>query len=507
MDYQIWIFFVLFVMITILDQISSQLHCSNNGVYTTNSTYDNNLSAVLSSLPSNTTAAGGFYNATAGQDSDQVYVLAICRGDISSKECFDCVNSSSKAIREECSNKKEAILWGGSSTCLLRYLNRDFFGAMEVDPGFPVTNPNNISETELDRFNQTLFDLVGALAIRASLGSESKFATGFSNFTSSRNLYAMVQCTPDVRQNDCSVCLRGALDNVSKCCGGNEGGRFLRPSCFVWFEVFQFYESSGSFDKNIPTPLTQLSPIPLTPPPSKDSENNSKKSSTSGGVTIIVPIVILATLIALDNEAMKSLESLNFDLSTIKAATDDFSDVNKLGQGGFGVVYKGTLPNGPEIAVKRLSGYSTQGEEQFMNEILLLGFCTEASERLLIYEFVGNGSLDSFIFDPVKRTLLNWELRYKIICSIARGILYLHEDSRLRVIHRDLKASNVLLDEEMNPKISDFGLARLFAVDQSEANTARHMGTLGYMAPEYALHGRFSAKSDVFSFGVLVLEM
>ncbi|KAL5542293.1 hypothetical protein UlMin_010003 [Ulmus minor] len=432
---------------------------------------------------------------------------------MSSKECFDCVNSSSKAIREECSNQKEAILWGGSSTCLLRYSNRDFFGAMEVDPGFPVTNPNNISETELDRFNQTLFNLVGALAIRASSGSESKFATGFSNFTSSRNLYAMVQCTPDVRRNDCSVCLRGALDDVSKCCGGKEGGRFLRPSCFVWFELFQFYESSGSFDNNIPTPLTQPSPIPLTPPPSKDSENNSKKSPTSVGVTIIVPIVILATLLALgcvilwyrrskqvvhDNEAMKSLESLKFDLSTIKAATDDFSDANKLGQGGFGVVYKGTLPNGQEIAVKRLSGYSAQGEEQFMNEILLvaklqhrnlvslLGFCTEASERLLIYEFVGNGSLDSFIFDPVKHTLLNWELRYKIICGIARGILYLHEDSRLRVIHRDLKASNVLLDEEMNPKISDFGLARLFAVDQSEANIARHMGTF---------------------FGVLVLEM
>ncbi|GMN73525.1 hypothetical protein TIFTF001_056110 [Ficus carica] len=160
-----------------------------------------------------------------------------------------------------------------------------------------------------------------------------------------------------------------------------------------------------------------------------------------------------------------------------------------------------------------------QGEEQFMNEILLvtklqhrnlvslLGFCSEASERLLIYEFLGNGSLDHFIFDPVKRIELTWELRYKIICGIAWGILFLHEDSKHRVVHRDLKASNVLLDENMNPKISDFGMARLFGVDQSEANTHRPMGTYGYMAPEYASHGRFSAKSDVFSFGVLILEL
>ncbi|GMN73520.1 hypothetical protein TIFTF001_056108 [Ficus carica] len=160
-----------------------------------------------------------------------------------------------------------------------------------------------------------------------------------------------------------------------------------------------------------------------------------------------------------------------------------------------------------------------QGEEQFMNKILLvtklqhrnlvslLGFCSEASERLLIYEFLGNGSLDHFIFDPVKRIELTWELWYKIICGIARGILYLHEDSKHRVVHRDLKASNVLLDENMNPKISDFGMARLFGVDQSEANTHRPMGTYGYMAPEYASHGHFSAKSDVFSFGVLILEL
>ncbi|KAK0579392.1 hypothetical protein LWI29_025703 [Acer saccharum] len=212
-------------------------------------------------------------------------------------------------------------------------------------------------------------------------------------------------------------------------------------------------------------------------------------------------------------------ESLQFDFSTIKAATNDFPDNNKLGQGGFGAVYKGRLSNGQDVAVKRLSTNSGQGDVEFKNEVLLvaklqhrnlvrlLGFCLERKERLLIYEFVPNSSLDNFIFDPIKRGLLDWETRYKIIGGIARGILYLHEDSRLRIVHRDLKASNILLGVDMNPKISDFGMARLFKMDETQGDTSRVVGTFGYMAPEYLKHGQFSVKSDVFSFGVLVLEI
>uniref|UniRef100_A0A7N2MLV5 Receptor-like serine/threonine-protein kinase n=1 Tax=Quercus lobata TaxID=97700 RepID=A0A7N2MLV5_QUELO len=208
-----------------------------------------------------------------------------------------------------------------------------------------------------------------------------------------------------------------------------------------------------------------------------------------------------------------------FDLGTIVAATDNFSIANKLGQGGFGPVYKGLLQNGMEIAVKRLSKCSGQGIEQFKMEsaliaklqhrnlVRILGCYIHKEEKMLIYEYLPNKSLDFFIFDETKRSCLDWEKRFEIICGIGRGILYLHQDSRLRIIHRDLKASNVLLDNALNPKISDFGMARIVGGDQFEANTNCVVGTYGYMSPEYAMQGLFSIKSDVYSFGVLLLEI
>ncbi|KAF3451610.1 hypothetical protein FNV43_RR07705 [Rhamnella rubrinervis] len=203
-----------------------------------------------------------------------------------------------------------------------------------------------------------------------------------------------------------------------------------------------------------------------------------------------------------------------FDIRTLITATDNFSATNKLGEGGFGSVFKGQLVNGHDIAVKRLSKHSGQGMEEFKNEVTviaklqhrnlvrLLGYCIHEEEKMLIYEYLPNRSVDYFIYDETRRSHLDWRKRIEIINGIARGILYLHHDSRLKIIHRDLKASNILLDAAMNPKISDFGIAKMFGEDQTKGNTKRVVGTYGYMSPEYAMHGVYSTKSDVFSFGV-----
>ncbi|GLT37913.1 hypothetical protein SLA2020_121960 [Shorea laevis] len=213
----------------------------------------------------------------------------------------------------------------------------------------------------------------------------------------------------------------------------------------------------------------------------------------------------------------KEVEIPLFNFSSVSAATNNFSSSNKLGEGGFGPVYKGKLLNGHEVAVKRLSRRSGQGWNELKNEAMLiaklqhknlvklLGCCIEGDEKILIYEYLSNKSLDFFLFDSTKHGVLDWRTRISIIEGIAQGLLYLHF-SRLQIIHRDLKASNILLDESMNPKISDFGMARIFAGNGSQA-TRRIVGTYGYMAPEYALEGIFSVKSDVFSFGVLLLEI
>ncbi|XP_074581303.1 G-type lectin S-receptor-like serine/threonine-protein kinase At4g27290 isoform X1 [Curcuma longa] len=208
-----------------------------------------------------------------------------------------------------------------------------------------------------------------------------------------------------------------------------------------------------------------------------------------------------------------------FDLSSIEDATGNFSIANKLGEGGFGPVYRGSLREGQEIAVKRLSKTSAQGADEFKNEVMLiaklqhrnlvrlLGCCIQGGERILIYEYMPNRSLDTFLFDIDKQAPVDWQTRYNIIVGIARGLLYLHHDSRYRIIHRDLKLSNILLDKDMTPKISDFGMARIFGGDEMMGNTTKVVGTYGYMSPEYAMDGIFSIKSDVFSFGVIVLEI
>ncbi|KAK8629312.1 hypothetical protein V6N13_078156 [Hibiscus sabdariffa] len=208
-----------------------------------------------------------------------------------------------------------------------------------------------------------------------------------------------------------------------------------------------------------------------------------------------------------------------FTLKQIKVATNDFDPVYKIGEGGFGPVYKGQLPDGTNIAVKQLSSKSRQGNREFLNEIGMIsclqhpnlvklhGFCVEGDQLLLVYEYMENNSLACALFGSECNQLeLDWPTRLKICIGIAKGLAFLHEESRLKIVHRDIKATNVLLDSDLNPKISDFGLARLDEEEKTHVTT-RVAGTIGYMAPEYALWGHLTHKADVYSFGVLTMEL
>ncbi|RLM66115.1 putative leucine-rich repeat receptor-like protein kinase family protein [Panicum miliaceum] len=208
----------------------------------------------------------------------------------------------------------------------------------------------------------------------------------------------------------------------------------------------------------------------------------------------------------------------SYSYGELRSAADNFSSSNLLGEGGYGSVYKGKLPNGSVVAVKQLSETSRQGKKQFIAEIetisqvqhrnlvKLYGCCLEGDKPLLVYEYLENGSLDKALFGSGGGLNLDWPTQYEICLGIARGLAYLHEESSVRVVHRDIKASNVLLDANLNPKISDFGLAKLCDDKKTHVST-KVAGTFGYLAPEYAMRGHMTEKVDVFAFGVVMLEI
>ncbi|PSR95651.1 G-type lectin S-receptor-like serine/threonine-protein kinase [Actinidia chinensis var. chinensis] len=316
--------------------------------------------------------------------------------------------------------------------------------------------------------------------------------------------YSWINKSMDLRE-----CRKTCLENCNCTAYTNYDIREGGSGCLLWFDdLIDIRE----YDENGQDLFMRMA--------ASEIGSSAKKKGGIIAASVISAVGKIKSIRGYTNMSQKEeLELPLFELATITDATDNFSEENKLGEGGFGPVYKGILMGGQVIAVKRLSNNSRQGLHEFKNEVVyiaklqhrnlvkLLGCCIEGEEKMLIYEHMPNKSLDCFIFDEKRSALLDWPQRFNIIMGLVRGLLYLHQDSRLRIIHRDLKAENVLLDSEMNPKISDFGIARSFVGSETEATTKKVVGTHGYISPEYAVHGVYSMKSDVFSFGVLVLEI
>ncbi|XP_044965505.1 cysteine-rich receptor-like protein kinase 6 isoform X2 [Hordeum vulgare subsp. vulgare] len=468
-----------------------RLFCADaNGKYSPNSTYRASLRSLADEL---TAGAMKSHSATgtAGTGSDKVYGAVLCRGDSTGADCSgrlrEAFGRTISAKAAACALHKDVALY--SELYQLRFSDEDFLSTFRNAPEWvDGTNLNLVPATDAGQFDELVAKLTRSLA-EAAAAQPDRYATAdalWSSPESQRTVYGLAQCTRDMPPERCRACLDGIAAEIRRRVGSSRmGGAIHGARCTLRYETgTQFFTE------------TATGKINSTEQPKNIDE-------------------ILRLWKMEDTGSEFSL----YDFSQIADATDNFSPGKILGQGGFGPVYKGIFPDGQEVAIKKLAARSSQGLVEFKNEIQLvaklqhrhlvrlLGCCIHDEEKILIYEYMSNKSLDYFIFDPNRRTSLNWMIRLKIIEGIAQGLLYLHEHSRLRIIHRDLKASNILLDSELNPKISDFGMARIFPSDATQTKTSRLVGTYGYMAPEYAFQGLLSIKSDVFSFGVLLLEI
>eukprot|EP00253_Pinus_taeda_P003196 PITA_03196 len=499
--------------------------------YRSGSPFESNLKRVLDSL-GQAANQGGFSTSVSGG----VYGLFQCRADLTVDQCDACWQWATTSISERCGNYTI-----GASTwpfhCFLRYENYNFIGKLDTDLG-SILQEGFGGDTGIfipGDFQVAAKNLLNSLSGKAASDTKrSALGTALDSF--SQTIYGLVQCTRDLSTGDCNTCLSDSINTIFTS-DTTAGVQYWSQSCILRYEIYLFYNSSV----HDIYPFYNSSVLPPAPPmgAANNPQNRSSDRRTYiilgvvGGLVLVLIICALATGRRLKAaifrrgyedhpEESTSLFShdqpMIFTMETLLTATRNFHDDNKLGEGGFGPVYKGTTEQGKEIVVKKLSLKSRQGRKEFLNEINLLakiqhknlvnllGCCAEGSERLLVYEYLPNKSLDKVLFDPNKRRRLDWRKRYNIIMGVARGLLYLHQDSPLRIIHRDIKASNVLLDEQLNPKIADFGLARLFPDDETHVST-RVAGTYGYMPPEYAMQGQLSVKADVYSFGVLLLEI
>ncbi|KAG5561406.1 hypothetical protein RHGRI_004440 [Rhododendron griersonianum] len=384
------ILFLLLSCILITLPLATAQPCPYPANFTANSTYGQNRNRILSSLASNATANSRFYttNFTQGSD-DTIYALALCRGDLSNQSCYDCVDSASRSIIANCPNKMEAFDFGNSSHCIVRCSNQSFFSTMDTRPARFVWIMSDIT-ANVDEFDQALSSLVDSLVNRVTAGySVGNFATGQIAYTVLDYIYGLVQCVPGLSSADCSSCIRSAIDDYRGCCFRKRGVNIITPSCIFQYDLSNFYESSAGAAP--PPPPPPPPPVTFSPPPpltNVTTKGEDKSRTIQTTILIVVPVSILSLLTALacgffrlrkredvneklncnclcnlawkraagqlfrassqhgthnageDATQSQSADSLKFDFATVRAATNDFSNSNLLGRGGFGSVYK-----------------------------------------------------------------------------------------------------------------------------------------------------------------------
>ncbi|CAI9092962.1 OLC1v1028347C1 [Oldenlandia corymbosa var. corymbosa] len=449
----------------------------------------------------------GFGVSVTGTGPDTNYGLAQCYGDLSLLDCVLCY-AEARTVLPQCFpyNGGRIFLDG----CFMRAENFSFFQEFTGPLDTAVCGNRTRRDPEFQDIARR-----AVLQAVADAPNNNGYARGELQNSGTGNVsaYVLADCWKTLNANSCRECLQNASTSMLGCLPAAEA-RALNTGCFMRYSDTNF-----------------LNPIPGSGS-SRGTVIIIVVAAVSSAVVLVVAAIIGAYFWKLkrieqkrkgSNDAEKMVKilhdsSLNFKYSTLEKATASFDEANKLGQGGFGSVYKGVLPDGREIAVKRLFFNNKHRAADFYNEVniissvehknlvRLLGCSCSGPESLLVYEFLSNKSLDRFIFDANKGKALNWEKRFEIVIGTAEGLVYLHENNKCRIIHRDIKASNILLDSRLRAKIADFGLARSFQDDQSHISTAI-AGTLGYMAPEYLAHGQLTEKADVYSFGVLLLEI
>ncbi|XVF50339.1 hypothetical protein PTKIN_Ptkin04bG0089100 [Pterospermum kingtungense] len=326
-------------------------------------------------------------------------------------------------------------------------------------------------------------------------------------------IYALAQCWKTIGEKSCKECLRTSGLGLRKCAPAAEG-KAMFSGCYMRYSTNRFFYQEAETEEiqgighwiiiGLGLAVTAFTLLTAVGAFISYKRLSRRKLGLDGLID--------------DIPATGNKISLNFKYEMLEKATDNFDESRKLGQGGAGSVYKGILPNGKTVAVKRLFFNTRQWADQFFNEVnlisgiqhknlvRLLGCSIEGPESILVYEYVSNRSLHQILFAKNTIHILSWSERFNIICGIAEGLAYLHGGSGVKIIHRDIKTSNILLDENLTPKIADFGLARCVASDKTHVSTAI-AGTLGYIAPEYLVRGQLTEKADVYAFGVLVLEI